>query len=113
MPGATSADVHTGIGHPGQGQTSKELRGDGKKQRLGQVGQAEGGSGLHGDLSAEAADLQKDHIAGPTTAKEHNVSLEGAESKEPVAAEQVASMGDKSRKQDYDRGAEKAPGAHS
>ncbi|KAK6430898.1 hypothetical protein LTR95_012943 [Oleoguttula sp. CCFEE 5521] len=24
--GATSADVHTGLGHPGQGQSSKELR---------------------------------------------------------------------------------------
>jgi hypothetical protein len=26
ISGATSADVHTGIGHPGQGQTSSELR---------------------------------------------------------------------------------------
>ncbi|KAL8786534.1 MAG: hypothetical protein Q9195_008165 [Heterodermia aff. obscurata] len=26
LGGATSADVHTGLGHPGQGQTSNELR---------------------------------------------------------------------------------------
>lgn len=57
--------------------------------------------------------MQKDHIPGPQTGREHNASLEGAESKEPVAAEQVASMGDKSRKQDYDRTAETAPGSHS
>lgn len=37
--GATSADVHKGYGHPGQGQTSTELRHDGqhgrKKEPLG------------------------------------------------------------------------------
>ena len=27
--GATSADVHTGYGHPGSGQTGKEIHGDG------------------------------------------------------------------------------------
>ena len=26
LGGATSGDVHTGLGHPGQGQTSRELR---------------------------------------------------------------------------------------
>ncbi|KAF8241972.1 hypothetical protein K440DRAFT_607998 [Wilcoxina mikolae CBS 423.85] len=42
IPGSTSADVHTGYGHPGQGMTSREIRHDGqqqgkggKKQRLG------------------------------------------------------------------------------
>lgn len=29
IAGATSGDVHTGLGHPGAGQTSKELRHDG------------------------------------------------------------------------------------
>lgn len=29
LGGATSADVHTGLGHPGQGQSSAELRHDG------------------------------------------------------------------------------------
>ena len=46
--GATSADVHTGLGHPGQGQTSAELRHDGsrgrKKQSSGLEGVGAGGS---------------------------------------------------------------------
>lgn len=37
--GATSADVSTGLGHPGAGQTSRELRHDGGKSQ---------GSGLEG-----------------------------------------------------------------
>ncbi|KAH8115937.1 hypothetical protein DFH11DRAFT_1876519 [Phellopilus nigrolimitatus] len=40
LTGATSGDVYDGLGHPGQGQTSAELRHDGqtgrKKQELGQ-----------------------------------------------------------------------------
>ncbi|KAH6682013.1 hypothetical protein B0J14DRAFT_228790 [Halenospora varia] len=36
--GATSADVHTGYGHPGQGQTSNELHGTGKKEKSGLSG---------------------------------------------------------------------------
>lgn len=50
MPGATSADVHKGLGHPGQGQTSTETRHDGqhggKKQ-----GQGLARHGAAGDLS--------------------------------------------------------------
>ena len=30
--GATSADIHTGYGHPGSGQTSQELHGGGKER---------------------------------------------------------------------------------
>lgn len=33
ITGSTSADVHTGLGHPGQGQTSAEIRHDGEKGR--------------------------------------------------------------------------------
>ncbi|KAF2657654.1 hypothetical protein K491DRAFT_594533 [Lophiostoma macrostomum CBS 122681] len=44
LQGATSQDVHTGLGHPGQGQTSSELHHDGQhtrtKQGLGTVGLA-------------------------------------------------------------------------
>lgn len=114
LGGATSADVHTGLGHPGQGMGSAEERHDGKTKRVrenqGLQGQAEGGSGLHGDTSAEAASLLKDHKSGPETTKEHNVSLDGAESKEPVGAEQVASMGQEERKRDYDRSSYTAQG---
>lgn len=68
---------------------------------------------MQGDESAEAANLQKDHVPGPQTGREHNVSLDGAETKESVGAEQVASMGDGSRKEDYDRTAQTAPGGNS
>ncbi|KAI8932649.1 hypothetical protein NX059_010145 [Plenodomus lindquistii] len=40
LTGATSADVHTGLGHPGQGQTSQELH-DGSRKGQGLVGLAE------------------------------------------------------------------------
>lgn len=116
MPGATSADVHTGLGHPGSGQTSasKVHDGVGKRESQGQGGlQGEGGTGMQGDESVEARRLQRDHEGGPNNAREHNASFEGAESAEPVHAEQVASMGQGSRKQDYDRGAEKPPGSNS
>ncbi|KAG1822630.1 uncharacterized protein BJ212DRAFT_1263798 [Suillus subaureus] len=33
LVGATSADVHDGLGHPGQGMSSKELRHDGQPGR--------------------------------------------------------------------------------
>lgn len=40
VTGATSGDVHTGLGHPGQGQSSSELR-DGKKGGQGLAGLAD------------------------------------------------------------------------
>jgi len=96
LPGATSKDVHTGLGHPGQGQTSTELRKDGghtsSKKTSGPEGAgATGGSGLHGsgDMDAEHKRLQSDKTSsGPTTG--HNVSLDGAEDKQPESAESVA-----------------------
>lgn len=41
LGGATSADVHTGLGHPGQGQTSSELHGREKRERNGLTGLTE------------------------------------------------------------------------
>lgn len=106
-----------GIGHPGSGQTSAEIRNEGKthnaRDRQGLQGLAEGGSGMQGEESAEAKALQKDHTSGPQTGKDHNVSLDGAETKESVQAEQVGSMGDGSRKKDYDRTAQTVPGGNS
>ena len=49
LGGSTAADVHTGYGHPGQGQTSKELRHDG---RHGRVKQPYGLAGLRSDVPA-------------------------------------------------------------
>ncbi|KAI5852195.1 hypothetical protein BZA05DRAFT_38365 [Tricharina praecox] len=46
MPGATSGDVHQGLGHPGSGMTSKEVHHDGQhkrtRQRLGLAKHATG-----------------------------------------------------------------------
>jgi len=105
LPGATSADVHTGLGHPGQGQTSNELRHDGqhgrKKDTPGTEGAgATGGSGLYpGDTNVEFRRLQTDdHPKGPNPEQDHNATLAGAESKVPASAEEVAAEGDKVKK---------------
>ncbi|EYE98817.1 uncharacterized protein EURHEDRAFT_408024 [Aspergillus ruber CBS 135680] len=42
LQGSTSQDVYTGLGHPGSGQTSSELRHDGQSHRK------HGGGGLEG-----------------------------------------------------------------
>lgn len=101
LPCATSADVHKGLGHPGQGQTSTELRHEGAhtstKQTSGPEGAgAQGGSGLREDgMNTEFRRLQEegDHPSGPRAG--HNVSLNGAESKAPVASEHLAAEGTK------------------
>ncbi|KAJ9606928.1 hypothetical protein H2200_008939 [Cladophialophora chaetospira] len=105
LPGATSKDVHTGLGHPGQGQTSNELRHEGKhtskKQTSGLEGAgASGGSGLQGsdDLNTEFRRLQDDRAVGEGPIKEHNQTLAGAESIEPESAESVAAESGKSGK---------------
>jgi len=45
--GTTSGDVHTGLGHPGQGQSSAELRHDGQAHRK-NPGQSLEGTGASG-----------------------------------------------------------------
>jgi len=52
ITGATSADVHTGLGHPGQGQSSSELH-DGSKKSGGLQGVGAGGAVSHQDVAAE------------------------------------------------------------
>ncbi|EXJ90508.1 hypothetical protein A1O1_03611 [Capronia coronata CBS 617.96] len=100
LPGATSADVHTGLGHPGQGQTSTEIRHEGhhtsKKHTSGPEGAgATGGSGLSdpNDVSPEFRRLQQDgdHPRGPLAG--HNATLAGAESKQPVSDVELAAEG--------------------
>ena len=48
LGGATSADVHTGYGHPGQGQTSNELRHDNRGGGLAGVGASGASAGNMG-----------------------------------------------------------------
>lgn len=107
MPGATSGDVHTGLGHPGQGQTSTEQKHGGfhtnKREGAGTTGLAEGGMGLHGEQpSAHFQQLQQDdHPKGPISG--HNVSRDGAEDKQPASSEEVAAEGDSVKKGTYDK----------
>lgn len=86
----SSSDDATG--HPGQGQTSNELRHDGEhtNKRQPQTTAQEGGSGLTGEPNAEARRLMTDKTDhGPITG--HGADRMGAEDKEPVHSEQLAS----------------------
>ena len=103
FPGATSGDVHKGFGHPGQGQTSSELRNEGqhtsKKVGSGLEGAgAQGGSGLREDgMNREFRELARDTPVGehgPASGRNRDggagASLDGAESVEPVKDTEVA-----------------------
>jgi hypothetical protein len=88
LPGATSADVDKGLGHPASGMTSKELHGGRRKRE---------GTGLVG-VGANASDPQheyhhdRDYETGVRGKGGANVyDYPTAESKVPVSAENVAS----------------------
>jgi len=99
LGGATSADVHTGLGHSGQGQTSNETRHGGGDRHASKGADLTGGSGLRGDddLNPEFRRLQDDHghAAGPTSG--HNVARDGAEAMIPVGADEVAAEVERGR----------------
>lgn len=77
FPGATSADVHTGLGHPGSGQTSNE---PGKKQRSGLEGV---GASAVDAIHSKRADVDRDQTAGQT-------DQPTASERVPTSAETVA-----------------------
>lgn len=87
LPGATSGDVHAGLGKPIQGSsdTSKTTSGAGSTG-------ASGGSGLQGadDTSAESRRLQDDRAETGGAIKGHNQTLAGAEEVQGESAEFVA-----------------------
>lgn len=62
VTGATSADVHTGLGHPGQGQTSNETRHP-----------KQGGSGLAGLADSVETGNVRDLKDDPTHAVQRNL----------------------------------------
>jgi len=96
LGGTDSAAVHTGLGHPGQGQTTNELKKDGKHTSTREASSPEGtgatgGGGLRDLGSHEARRLADDHNdEGPIPSREHNATITGSESKDPVTAEEVA-----------------------
>lgn len=90
ISGATSADVHTGYGHPGQGQTSSELRHD-----------KSGGQGLTG-LTSTGTSNDKTAGRDPAFANQRNLEEDvptgqrgtvggpAAQEREPETADRVA-----------------------
>lgn len=94
IPGATSRDVHQGLGHPGQGQTSTEIRHDGQHGRK-RDGAGLEGVGASGDKGIDdPAYNQPDtdaHQHGPIPGREHNATLPGAEDMEPERPEGFSS----------------------
>ena len=78
MPGATSADVHQGIGHPGQGMTSQEMHG-GKRTKQGKGQERPEGLSLDDELGARKLDGKPMQVRGD------------ARDTEPVPPEGVAS----------------------
>ncbi|KAH7136692.1 hypothetical protein B0J13DRAFT_625338 [Dactylonectria estremocensis] len=79
--GATSADVHKGLGHPGEGQTSQELHG-GKRKRA--------GAGLEG-VGASSSDPIKEQGLDDDHDTEDHRDWTVAEERNPVTAEELAS----------------------
>lgn len=80
--------MHTGIGHPGSGQTSNELHGTEKKERSGVAGR--GGSDGTDTVRERGQDI--DFPKGTKGYSGVNrEDIQGAEEREPVSAEFVAS----------------------
>ncbi|KAF2104343.1 hypothetical protein NA57DRAFT_70553 [Rhizodiscina lignyota] len=111
LGGASSADVHTGLGHPGQGQTSTEIRHDGQhsraKQGTGLVGTGASGMETGGVVNASKAvnphdpafanqrGLEKEEagVAG----ERGNIGGPSAEERIPESSETVAAEAPKDR----------------
>lgn len=106
--GATSADVRTGLGHPGQGMTSQEIHHDGGKQGKGLVGV--GASSLQtGGISnaPKAADEHdpafvnqrglKGEAQGQTAGTRGTIGGPAAEERLPETSETVASEAPRDR----------------
>ncbi|KAK7525861.1 uncharacterized protein IWZ02DRAFT_431388 [Phyllosticta citriasiana] len=104
IPGSTSASVHTGLGHPGAGQTSSELRHDGQKhrdhQRGGLAGLAQGGivgnkgEAVCGKVPGFESQRGLDKELGDGSAsvgQRGNTGGPAAEERFPVSSEQLAS----------------------
>ncbi|KAF7194354.1 hypothetical protein HII31_04387 [Pseudocercospora fuligena] len=90
LGGATSGDVHTGLGHPGAGQSSKELH-DGSKTRTGGV-EGVGASGVkQSTIDPHDPQFANQRAADKDEAVIGRGDKADAQDREPVSAEQVAS----------------------
>lgn len=99
LGGATSGDVHTGLGHPGQGQTSSELRHDGEHTSkkhgggLAGVGASVGSSNQMVDKDTQpkerALDKEEGKFAGGRGDKGDDYPQPPAQNREPESAESL------------------------
>jgi hypothetical protein len=91
LTGASSSDVHTGLGHPGQGQTSKELRHPDKKGGNGLVGLADSvEQGNVKVLKDDPTHAQQRNLGDVPTGQRGNTGGLAAQEMEPESAERVA-----------------------
>lgn len=93
IQGSTSADVHTGLGHPGQGQTSAELRHDGshtsKKQSAGLEGVGAKVENKLDSIDPRQRGLEDDRAA-KTSGTRGNVGGLAAQEREAESASTIA-----------------------
>jgi hypothetical protein len=98
ITGATSSDVHTGLGHPGQGQTSNELRHANKKGGGGLAGLAHGvEQGNVRDLKDDPRHADQRNLGDVPTGERGNTGGPSAQEREPETAERVAADATKQR----------------
>lgn len=92
LQGATSGDVHTGLGHPGQGQTSSELH-DNRTKGTGLVGrssQTERSAQNEKTSGSDPAFAHQRNLDDVPTGQRGNVGGPPAEEREPETADRVA-----------------------
>lgn len=86
LSGATSADVHTGLGHPGSGQTSQELHGGHRKKEDHFAAPAQGNVGMEDSIGSRKLDVDREG-RGKASANYPTAEDRVSESAETVAAE--------------------------
>ncbi|KGQ06953.1 hypothetical protein BBAD15_g7741 [Beauveria bassiana D1-5] len=86
IAGATSADVHQGLGHPGSGQTSKELHGGHRKKEGHFAAPANGNLSMEDSIGSRKLDVGREG-RGKASKNYPTAGERVPESAETVAAE--------------------------
>ena len=100
IPGATSADVHTGLGHPGQGQVASDSKTGGGRGIQGTTA-----AGIPSQMADEREQVSQrglERESGGMAGKNDPRDYPGAEERVPESAESVAS--EMSGRERMDRG---------
>lgn len=98
ITGATSADVHTGLGHPGQGQTSRELHHDEKKGGQGLTGLADSvGQGDVKSLKDDPRHAVQRNLGDVPAGERGNIGGPPAQERMPESASSVAADASKQK----------------